>query len=677
MIVGITGPAGSGKTEVSKFLSNKYGFKHIEVDKIVESYIKEGRLSTINQYLSDNFNVNVNQDIDIAESFFKNSIDAYLMDTNFKREIDNIILAEIKKNPQQNIIIDWLFLEQSALFKKCNILIKTEADYDLRKKRYIERNGSIDMNKFCNINNVFDDNLKDEYHKILDTNHAWQKDIADFIDLNAFGKNKISVIVPIYNAEQFLNRSVGSIQKQSYQNLEIILVNDGSTDDSQIVCEELAKKDNRIKVINQPNGGLSNARNTGLSVATGDYVGFVDADDYINNNMYSSLLKNSLDYSADISCGHAFVHSRDGKIVNLSDEDRIVTTPATRKDILDSHLNGMVTTAVWDKLFKREAISDIRFDENLFNEDAGFMLDVCLNSNSFVCDSEQYYHYIKRRGTSLTGRKFDSRFFTTEQWGEEAYNRIIALGDKYKDAAEKFLFNSLAHVLKTYMRDYKSSILDNYYFDEMQDLVNKIINLLFATEDVSKFKDLDNVLGIIEQLLNDNIITQERLPKMELPCIGILWNSLEGDLMTEAIQMLSTRAKIEDITFVDLGSDYRPFINEIYLYNNEKIGVTVFKANVLIDRYDSNTIAILKMNIDVSNFVHYSKKKGYMYKEIAEIKDWIRGYFMNKIDEYAFDNVFRLTVDMDEYEFTDQVCKKYVQKGHQYSKGSLTRRVQK
>ena len=72
------------------------------------------------------------------------------------------------------------------------------------RKRYIERNGSINMNKFCNINNVFDDNLKDEYHKILDTNHAWQEDITDFMDLNAFGKNKISVIVPIYNAEQFL-----------------------------------------------------------------------------------------------------------------------------------------------------------------------------------------------------------------------------------------------------------------------------------------------------------------------------------------------------------------------------------------------------------------------------------------------------------------------------------------
>ena len=78
------------------------------------------------------------------------------------------------------------------------------------------------------------------------------------------------------------------------------------------------------------------------------------------------------------------------------------------------------------------------------------------------------------------------------------------------------------------------------------------------------------MLGIIEQLLNDNIIMQEKLPRMELPCIGILWNSLEGDLMAEAIQMLSTRATIEDLTFVDLGSEYRPFINEIYLYNNEK-----------------------------------------------------------------------------------------------------------
>ncbi len=92
------------------FDKSTYGFKHIEVDKIVESYIKDDKLGTISQYLSDNFKININQDIDIVESFFKNSISDYLMDTNFKREIDNIILNEINKNPQQNIIIDWLFL---------------------------------------------------------------------------------------------------------------------------------------------------------------------------------------------------------------------------------------------------------------------------------------------------------------------------------------------------------------------------------------------------------------------------------------------------------------------------------------------------------------------------------------------------------------------------------------
>ena len=108
---------------------------------------------------------------------------------------------------------------------------------------------------------------------------------------------KISVIVPVYNVEQYLERCVDSIINQTYTNLEIILVNDGSTDNSGKLCDELAKKDERIRVIHKENGGLSDARNRGIDEAESDLVGFIDSDDYIDSDMYEVLLKNLICYS--------------------------------------------------------------------------------------------------------------------------------------------------------------------------------------------------------------------------------------------------------------------------------------------------------------------------------------------------------------------------------------------
>ena len=96
----------------------------------------------------------------------------------------------------------------------------------------------------------------------------------------------ISVIVPVYNVEEYLDRCIESIVNQTYKNLEILLIDDGSTDNSYNICDKWAKKDNRIKVVHKENGGVSSARNVGLDVATGDYIGFVDSDDYISIDMY-------------------------------------------------------------------------------------------------------------------------------------------------------------------------------------------------------------------------------------------------------------------------------------------------------------------------------------------------------------------------------------------------------
>ena len=105
--------------------------------------------------------------------------------------------------------------------------------------------------------------------------------------------DKISVIVPVYNVENYLRRCVDSIINQTYKNLEIILVDDGSPDNCPVICDEYAQKDSRIKVIHKENGGLSSARNCGMDMATGEYIGFVDGDDWIESDMYKFLIENA------------------------------------------------------------------------------------------------------------------------------------------------------------------------------------------------------------------------------------------------------------------------------------------------------------------------------------------------------------------------------------------------
>ena len=120
----------------------------------------------------------------------------------------------------------------------------------------------------------------------------------------------ISVIIPIYNVEKFLSFCIDSIVNQTYKNLEIILVDDGSTDNSGKICDEYALKDNRIKVMHKQNGGVSSARNVGLNIAKGKYIGFVDSDDYVENDMFEILHNLIIKNNVDISCCNKFVFKK-------------------------------------------------------------------------------------------------------------------------------------------------------------------------------------------------------------------------------------------------------------------------------------------------------------------------------------------------------------------------------
>lgn len=127
------------------------------------------------------------------------------------------------------------------------------------------------------------------------------------MESNFAKKCKVSIIVPVYNVEKYVERCIESIIKQSYKNLEIILIDDGSKDNSGKICDEYAQKDNRIKVIHKKNGGLSDARNTGLNIADGEYICFIDSDDYIHKDLVKDNLEKLIQQKADMICFNRFV----------------------------------------------------------------------------------------------------------------------------------------------------------------------------------------------------------------------------------------------------------------------------------------------------------------------------------------------------------------------------------
>lgn len=187
---------------------------------------------------------------------------------------------------------------------------------------------------------------------------------------------KLSIIIPVYNVEDYLNQCVASVINQTYKNLEIILVDDGSTDKCPQLCDTLAKKDSRIHVIHKKNGGLSSARNAGLDIATGDFIGFVDSDDWIEEGMYEKLLGGFLDDSVGItSCDIMAV--RDGVIYPynknwMHNEDSMFSFEEFAAKLLSTEANFTVCS----KLFRKELIHSVRFREGRLNEDSLFIFDV-------------------------------------------------------------------------------------------------------------------------------------------------------------------------------------------------------------------------------------------------------------------------------------------------------------
>lgn len=209
----------------------------------------------------------------------------------------------------------------------------------------------------------------------------------------------ISIVVPVYNVEKYLDKCIDSLVNQTYENLEIILIDDGSKDNSAKICDNWKDKDNRIKVVHKKNGGLSEARNVGIDYAEGDYIAFIDSDDWVDKNFIKYLYEQLKKYNADIAASAIIKTYKDYNEIQLINREKIIFTNG---EALDTLLSGRDFCAVaWNKLYKKNVIGNIRFPIGKIHEDEFFSYKVIANANTLVLVPEAIYYYRQRSGSIM------------------------------------------------------------------------------------------------------------------------------------------------------------------------------------------------------------------------------------------------------------------------------------
>lgn len=219
----------------------------------------------------------------------------------------------------------------------------------------------------------------------------------------------VSVIVPVYNVEQYLPKCIESLINQTYKNIQIILVDDGSTDQSGKICDAYAERDSRIEVVHQANGGVSKARNQGIELANGKYIAFCDADDWVEPDMYEYLYGLLATSKCNIaSCGAWMESPKDKMAIGYSRKQNLHLD--VEESIVQMHLRRCMSDWVVTKLFDGKIIHALRYDESLtVCEDYKFECEAIESSQGVVCGTEVKYHYIQRK-SSVSNNGYTSEF---------------------------------------------------------------------------------------------------------------------------------------------------------------------------------------------------------------------------------------------------------------------------
>lgn len=276
----------------------------------------------------------------------------------------------------------------------------------------------------------------------------------------------VSIIIPVYNVEKYLNKSIQSAVEQTYKKIEIILVNDGSKDSSGEICDRWQRHDQRIKVIHKENGGLSSARNAALDLCKGDFVYFLDSDDYIEENTIEIMLQDAYDTGAQI-VEAPFVHIYDNKIICRSNLKKMIimsTVDAIRYDL--SGEGGAVSSC--SKLFDARIFSEYRFAEGKLNEDHFAIVDLLSKAQIIAIEPKALYYYTHRK-SSITTEKFSINSLDDIEAAQKNHETICRLYPQAIDVAEFRIDLSTLRVIDKIM------LSDTFENEELLDkLINKV-----------------------------------------------------------------------------------------------------------------------------------------------------------------------------------------------------------
>ena len=287
----------------------------------------------------------------------------------------------------------------------------------------------------------------------------------------------ISVIVPVYNTERYIDRCIDSITRQTYSKLEIIIVDDGSTDTSPAKCDSWAERDNRIRVIHQANAGQGAARNVALNAATGKYIGFVDSDDYIAPGMYEKLYGLIRANEADMSiCEFSHVNE-DGEIFATDEKimsDEVISGEQAIHRLVEKKYSWHYIF-IWNKLYRAELFSTLRFPEGVIFEDAHVTYRTAYSARKIAVSSEALYFYTRRHDSTM-GRADGKIFYLKSFYDDvyilnDTYNYLISIG---KPELTENIIRDMYKLLKRTFR--KANYLQ--YRDEFREFTQLTMNKL-------------------------------------------------------------------------------------------------------------------------------------------------------------------------------------------------------
>ena len=281
----------------------------------------------------------------------------------------------------------------------------------------------------------------------------------------------ISVIVPCYKVERYLCKCVTSILSQTYRNLEILLVDDGSPDNCGKICDEFAKKDSRIKVIHKKNGGLSDARNVAIDIATGEWLIFIDSDDYVSNSHVETLYSLVEKYNVEIAAAQ-FKERQEGTHIKL-DTNNSIEIKLNKEDAIETMFyQDLFETSAWGKIYKRSLFEcGIRYPKGKLYEDLPTTYKLIEESSGVAVTSKQTTYYLIRK-SSIEGESFSERKNAVLEFGEQILNYFQPSNTKLYNAACCRILSAYFHI---FFQIEKGNKWEQIYWKRICDLRFKVL----------------------------------------------------------------------------------------------------------------------------------------------------------------------------------------------------------